>query len=267
MSDDELLKELARVAREQKQDGKLDERWDGLSAGTLSDEERAELERLAAQSPEGKEAHEAFRPLDAAARERISARLEQELAPARPQAPAERREAKVLPFRRRGWQVASGAAVAAAAAVAAFVLLPAQKGPPLPGYSLSLAGIQELRSDGAEAEVARLEPGSQLVLVLRPEQAVGGRVEVRAFLFRDGEGRAWTPPMEVSEDGAVRIRGRVEELLPLSPGEWTLAVAVGRPGEVPDEPREVEPFVRGAGTPAPTKWRLITRGFQLLGRP
>jgi hypothetical protein len=261
MSDDELLKELARVARERKQAEPLDERWDGLAAGTLSAEERAELERLAGESPDAKAAHEAFRPLDAAARERIAARVEQELAAAAPP-----RGAKVLPFRRRAWQVATGAAVAAAAAVAVFVLVPSNQGPPVPGYSLSLAGIQELRSEGTEAEVARLEPGSQLVLLLRPEETVGGPVEVRAFLFQGGEGRAWSPPMERSEDGAVRIRGRVEELLQVPPGEWTLAVAVGRPGAVPTEPGDVAPFVRGSG-PGPTKWRLLTRRFQLLPRP
>ena len=62
MSDD-LLKELARVARERREKAP-DERYDGLAAGTLSDADRAELERLAQGTPEAAEAHEAFRPLD-----------------------------------------------------------------------------------------------------------------------------------------------------------------------------------------------------------
>ena len=49
MSEDELLRNLGHVAREQAGRERLflDERWDRLAAGTLSAEEDAELRRLA----------------------------------------------------------------------------------------------------------------------------------------------------------------------------------------------------------------------------
>jgi hypothetical protein len=119
-----------------------------------------------------------------------------------------------------------------------------------------------VRSDAPEAEVPRLGPGSRFTLVVRPEQAVDGKVEARAFLVREGEARAWSPPMEVSAEGAVRIQGRAEEL-PVPPGEWTVAIAVGRPGALPTEPREVQALIEARRVPDSDAWRLLTRKFLL----
>lgn len=261
---DRLLRELGRVAREQ--DEAHDERWESLAAGTLSEAERQELERLAREEPAAREAYEAFKPLDAAARERIVSRLERELAaePARQAPPA----ARLLPFapRRRLWGSAAALAAMAAAAAILLVLSP-RGGPPLPGYGLSFSSEQAVRADASEREVPRLGPGSQLELLLRPEQAVAEPVEVRAFLLRPGEARAWTPPMERSAEGAVRIRGPVEALLSIPPGEWTLALAVGRPGTLPEAPREVLVLWEEGRAPAAGSWHLLTRSFLLVDRP
>ncbi|MBN1205934.1 MAG: hypothetical protein JXB05_13540 [Myxococcaceae bacterium] len=263
---DKLLLELGRVARERRQAEARDERWESLTEGTLSEADRRELERLAQQEPAAGEAYEAFRPLEEAARERIAARLERELAaePAREEPPP----ARVIPLasRRRLRVVAPAVAALAAAAAVLFVVFP-RGGPPLPGYGLSFSSEQGVRSGAPEQEVPRLGPGSLLELVLRPEQAVEGPVEVRAFLLRPGEARAWTPPMERSPEGAVRIRGPVEALLSVPPGEWTLAIAVGRPGTLPEEPGEVLPLLEQGRAPEAGSWRLLTRRFLLLDRP
>lgn len=262
---DKLLLELGRVARERRQAEGHDERWESLTAGTLSEADRKELERLAQEDSAAGEAYEAFRPLDAAARERMTARLEQELAaaPVKEDSPP----ARVLPLaprRRLRTVVPTLAAMAAAAAV--LLMVSTRKGPPLPGYTLSFSSEQAVRGGAPEQEVPRLGPGSLLELLLRPEQAVKEPVEVRAFLLRQGEARAWTPPMERSADGAVRIRGPVEALLSVPPGEWTLVITVGRPGTLPEDPGELRPWVEEGRAPEAGPWRLLIRRFLLVDR-
>lgn len=257
MSDD-LLKELARVARERREAEAREPKWEGLAEGTLSEEERRELERLAGESPEAEAAHEAFRPLDTAAKERIVARLEQEGAG---------RKVVSLASRRRLARVVVPALAALAAGVLLFVL-PRSGAAPVPDYALSFAGEQAVRADVPEAEVPRVGPGSRFTVLLRPQRAVEGKVEARAFLVRPGEARAWSPQrLEVSEEGAVRIQGEGAALASVPPGEWTLAVVVGRPGSLPDEPREVQSLIEARRAPESAEWRLLTRKFLLTHSP
>ncbi|WP_164018023.1 hypothetical protein [Pyxidicoccus trucidator] len=263
---DKLLLELGRVARERQRAESRDERWESLTEGTLSEDERRELERLAAEDPSAAEAYEALRPLDAAAREGIATRLERELAaePAREAAPPAR---SAPPAPRSRWRRLAPAVAALAAAAAVLLLALPREAPPLPGYTLSVSSEQAVRAGATEPEVPRLGPGSRLDVLLRPEQAVEGPVEVRAFLLRSGEARAWSPLLERSPEGAVRIRGPVEALLPLPPGEWTLAIAVGRPGTLPEAPGEVLARVEEGRAPEAGTWRLLTRKFLLVDRP
>lgn len=256
MSDD-LLRALARVARERREAEAREPKWEGLTEGTLSEEERRELERLAGESPEAKAAHEAFRPLDAAAKERIVARLEQEGAG---------KKVVSLAARRRLARVVVPALAALAAGVLLFVL-PRSGAAPVPDYALSFSGEQAVRADVPEAEVPRVGPGSRFTVLLRPQRAVEGKVEARAFLVRPGEARAWSPRLEVSEEGAVRIQGEGAALASVSPGEWTLAVVVGRPGSLPDEPREVQSLIEARRAPESAEWRLLTRKFLLTHSP
>ena len=271
---DKLLLELARVARERQQAEARDPRWESLAAGTLSEADRQELERLAREDPAAGEAYEAFKPLDAAARERIAERLKRELAaePAREAPPPPVSEAsppaRILPLSPRRRLRGIAPALAAMAVAAAVLIGVFSRGePPLPGYGLSFSSEQGVRAGAPELEVPRLGPGSLVELVLRPEQAVEEPVEVRAFLLRPGEARAWTPPMERSSEGAVRIRGPVEALLSIPPGEWTLAIAVGRPGTLPEDPGEVLAFLEQGRAPEAGSWRLLTRRFLLVDRP
>lgn len=73
MNDDDLLKALARVAREQ--DRASDPRWSARALGTLAAGERDALEAEAQRTPEDREAWEASRPLDGEARARIADRI------------------------------------------------------------------------------------------------------------------------------------------------------------------------------------------------
>jgi hypothetical protein len=142
MNDDDLLKALARAAREQ--DRASDPRWSARALGTLEAGERDALEAEAQRSPEDREAWEASRPLDGEARARIADRIlaglqasagergaetggaaaeaaEAAGPPPPGQRAAEARGGQVLPLPRKPgrapWRIAATALAAAAAAV------------------------------------------------------------------------------------------------------------------------------------------------------
>ncbi|MDP9034579.1 MAG: hypothetical protein M3O50_07205 [Myxococcota bacterium] len=112
-----------------------------------------------------------------------------------------------------------------------------------------------------------LEPESQTVparggrfeVTIHPEGHVDGAVAVRAFLLRGDQVRPWDPAFHVERDGSVLIAGAVERLFPgVPPGDWELAVAVGRPETLPTAPKTIlrarDEASSGAGDAA---WRLV----------
>ncbi|HEX9670359.1 MAG TPA: hypothetical protein VGC93_12875 [Thermoanaerobaculia bacterium] len=249
MRDDELLRQLADLARQEEEEENrlpLDPRWDALAAGTLPPAEAEALRAEAEASPEKRAAYEAFAPLGEEFRERMVATARAGLAPAAPakSAAAPRSSpAPRLPLdrrQRRLWLSGTAAAVVLAATVVLVLLLPGLGSEPLPPYAARLAGgTQEWR--GGETEVPAAEapavpvfaPGNRLELLFRPERAVGGRLAVETFVSRDGGLVPWTAPVEISEHGAVRLEGVIGEEVRLPPGEATLVVAIGRAGSLP----------------------------------
>jgi hypothetical protein len=104
--------------------------------------------------------------------------------------------------------------------------------PSVPAYR-----IADADAAGATVEV---HPGARFTLEVRPAEPVVGAVAARGFLLRGDEVRAWDPPFEVSRDGTLRIAGPVDVLFAGVPqGEWELALAVGRPENLPTAPRDV----------------------------
>jgi hypothetical protein len=207
---------------------RLDERWDRLSAGTLTAEEEAELRASAAASEEAREAWEAFRPLGGEFQDRIIQAIQAERAA--PLSSAKTPAAKVLPFSRRavrwsGW-------LAAAAAMAAVLLLTLRQPAALPGYGLELSGGN--RQERSETSARRFVPGSPFQLVLRPEKAVEGEIEARFFLAGRGELRTWAVPADIAPGGAVRVIGTLGREIAIPPGDWTVWAVVGRRGALPD---------------------------------
>jgi hypothetical protein len=243
MSDDEWLRRLAQVNREEQEAerSRLDESWDRLSAGELSPEEEAALRRLGESSEEAREAYEAFRPLGPEFQAGVVRALQERMAPpasaASPPA-VPRPPAPVVPFRRLGRQggvvAATAAIMAIAAALVLLLLLPGHRTPISDyGYAAELSGgVQALR--GAPSTSRTFVPGSSFELVVRPRTAVAGPVEVRCFLRRGAELRPWPAPAEVTAEGLVRIAGTVGREIAIPPGESTLWVVVGRPGKLPD---------------------------------
>ncbi len=217
MKPDELLHDLGRLARAQ-----------------------------AKQDAVGEDADELLQPLDAAAHERIVARLLPLVQPV-PQTienPGVQLRGSRGPRPRRSlrWTMAPAAALAAAAVVLLLVWASpevpvhapgerdelARADTPLPAYALELrGGSSEVRGASTDAPL-RVAAGDRVSAVLRPAMAVSGTVTARVFI----EGRALADPglvIEQSADGAVRISDLGPALTALPPGRHRLQLAVGRP--------------------------------------
>jgi len=235
MSDDDLwLRELAQVNREQQAEEQtgLDERWDRLASGDLSQEEEAELRALAATSAEAREAYEAFRPLGPEFQASVVQAIQKQgFAPQAEAAPV-KPPARLLPFPRRTVQFAGWSAVAAAAAAMVMLLV---RPPALPVYSVTaLTGVRTMRGEEPDpAKVPVFVPGPFHV-VLTPAVGFSGKgLEAQCFLLRGQDCRPLPVQTLIDEaKGGVKIDGSVAPDIP--PGTWTLWAVVGRQGKLPD---------------------------------
>jgi hypothetical protein len=120
---------------------------------------------------------------------------------------------------------------AALAGAAALLLLRLHFQPPtVPDYALA-ADVE------SEREATR---GGTFVMDLHPAGPVAGAVGARAFLVQGDVVRPWNVPYTVQRDGSVRIEGATDAMFAGVPaGAWEIAVAVGRPENLPTDPREV----------------------------
>jgi hypothetical protein len=282
MSEDQLLRELGRQAKQENEaeGARRDERWDRLAAGTLSAEEEAALRALAATSPAEREAYEAFRPLGADFQARVVGALADEIQRTAPAVEPQEPRSRLLPFRHvtprfAGW-------LAAAAAVAATGLLLVVRGPaampPLPLYGAELSGgIRTLRgAPGPAAGPQLFAPGSRLSLVVRPERPVAGEVEARSFLARGAEivplqlapQAPQAPPatrLDISAAGVVRLQGTIGEEIRLPPGPSTVWIVVGRRGKIPAA-GELAAALR-AGRTHDRDWQAVSADLSVADRP
>lgn len=281
MTDDDLLRRLAELARKEEDEQRRDRRWEALAAGELSAEEAEELRREAGDSVTAKAKHDAFSPLGPDFRARVVSAIRQEReSAAEPEAPAPPPRVRDIgdlrpatPPRRRG-ALRWAAAGLAAAALLAIALWPHGQ-PPLPGYAARLTGgVETMRSPGEPAdpvatdgEATVFAAGNAFELVLTPAEPVTGRLTVATFvLSADGVPRPLALSAEISEHGAVRLAGRVGSGgVDLPPGPSELLVVVGRPGRLPPPDNLIELLagrstIDGRGWVA---WRLPV----VLGEP
>lgn len=196
--------------------------------------------------------------------------------PAPPQAdaqPTEPPKPKHDPSTSGFWWIPGGMLVAAAAAILMWWMWPPNEevrsfteeggeeiaiADRLPTYVLETdGGLKELRGDSDGVEESgrhRYHRGTEFEWILRPKVDEPGEVAVRGFAFVDG-GNAGLPLTaldqlaQIAKSGAVRINGTIEQL-DLEPGRYTIALAVGRPADLPTQAAEVhEP-------PADAAWQV-----------
>ncbi|HWN41626.1 MAG TPA: hypothetical protein VNW71_05360 [Thermoanaerobaculia bacterium] len=225
MSKDRLLRELGHLAREEEraERARLDERWDRLTAGTLTAEEEAELLALAETSPEAREAYEAFRPLGPEFQARVVEKISAELPP--------KEWWERLLFFRPTPRFAGWATAAAAAAAVVFLWPP----PPFPDYQIAVTGgSSEMRGE----QPKDFTQGDHFRVVLSPPaSAQVGPLEAQCFLIKGKEQRRLEVQSQFDPRGTVKMEGSIAP--DLQPGTWTLWAVVGRPGKLPD-PAELQ---------------------------
>jgi len=249
MNGDDLLNELAKRKREDGASAADDARWEKLSRGELSPAEDAELRAQAAKDPEAALLYEAYRPLSTAVKEAIVARI---VSP-----PA----TKVVPL--RPWRRVAVIALPLAAAAAFLVWTNRPRSEPIasldtgvPTYALEAAGGDRTQRSAHEPATGPivLQRDSTLDLVLRPSTPSSTPVTVRAFLVQGNDAHAWTPPMQRSADGAVRVVGAAAAL-GVGAGTWDVVFALGSAGAVPTDPHVISTAL---GAPANGRsWQLL----------
>jgi hypothetical protein len=219
MDDDDILKQLGARAREQ---------------------------RASASSGDG----EALAPLDAAAEERIAARI---LGNEPPKA------ANVVALRpaRARWLYAA----APLAAAAALVLVLATRGSSIvapPAYDLSLVSANQLR-DPASAKTSASEflvdPDGELELVARPAAPVKN-ARARAFLVHSGDAVPWPVPLQISDEGAIRISGMTRLLFPATVDPYDVVIIVAAGDSLPAD-AEARKLAADADAAQTAKYRVI----------
>lgn len=252
MSGDRLLDAVLREALREVEEERADPRWDALIEGTISPEDDAALQALAATSERARERYELYRPIDRDQIERLARLAQQALAEAPPAAiqavePTNPRRIDSRPAVRRAerskprW-IARVAAMAAAALFAGVVATRVRPAPAadVPAYEAELRGGSHVLRSGEIEQLPDAKPdpkalppiyprGSKLDLTFRPNHSVDGKVDFRAFLVWRNRILPWSPPAQIAQGGSIHIEGPVDTLLPFSPGDWTLVVFVGSP--------------------------------------
>lgn len=216
---DPLLRALGEVERDY--DEKYPAVWEDVLAGRAP---AAAAEERAAVDPEhGQFAAMFAAKIDEEEVQRLVGQAATGL-PAQAGAPI----AEVVPLRRR--VVIAVAAVLAIAAALLLWQLP-REGPrgPAIAYALTVRNpaVLAVRTADAAGEVARYTRGSAIDWVLSPERARGEEVALRVVARApDGGETVVTPVFTRTPDGALRLRGRLGDVLPLAPGRWQLRFEV-----------------------------------------
>lgn len=241
MKDEELIGGLIDAARKpDSENARIDKEFDDLAASKLSKEQIKELSMKYKDSSQGALALDLFAPMSNRVRERIVQQLKSEVGAQKRQ----RDKSPGIVIRLKSWMFEQKRILQLATSAAAVVVLmfvvwnPDAQWPAIPAYQMSLQGqIKAVR--GAEHEITqpdelpRYKPGSILQVVLRPDRAVQGPVEVSVFIEKDGHLSPIDLPVEQDPQGSVRIFGKLGKDVHLPSGAITLWMCLSRPGEKP----------------------------------
>ncbi|MCH9651168.1 MAG: hypothetical protein K0U98_23290 [Deltaproteobacteria bacterium] len=164
-----------------------------------------------------------------------------------------------------------------------FSIGPRARAEPVPIYTEDPPeGVSPERSEGDPQARIEVVPGFRFRVVLRPESTPEGSIDVRIFAAMEpgsfgelGSLERWLAAeakAEVNESGVIRLEGlEAQDWRPLTPGEWTLHYAIGRPDSLPSlaEVRELldrgEVTHRAAGEAV--SWQLLSQDIHLVSSP
>lgn len=211
--DDHLLKALGRIAAD---DARATEQHERVATGVASKEDLDALARLEEEgTPDERALAAAARPLDDAARDRITGALAAKMAPRRR---AERRWG-------RFGVIAGGLALAAS--IAFLVLRRDPYG--LPRYSIDPTSIASMRAPAAPTSVdgctLQASESGEFEIILRPSSTTRGQVTAQMLVRKGNETKVLSSEVEVAPSGSIRIHAPRKGLV----GATSLTVVVGLP--------------------------------------
>lgn len=112
----------------------------------------------------------------------------------------------------------------------------------LPDYAFTKlgGGVADQRSDvgpdlGAALPEVKLRSDSAIDWILTPSRPSHAPVAVALLARADAGETRFVPRLaaEVSQQGAVRLRGRLDEFVALTPGTWTVELLLAAPDRLP----------------------------------
>lgn len=141
-------------------------------------------------------------------------------------------------------------------AVGMLVLRMRIQPPTIPPYRIAPSASAALEPD--------LRPGDRFSLTLEPVGQLTGAITGRGFLLRGDEVRPIDPEFLVDRDGTIHVAGDVGKLFAgVPPGQWEVAIAVGRPETLPTSPRDVLRARDADGGPSSAAWWLVRQRVRL----
>lgn len=262
-----LLDQLSKAAREEAQDEmlELDERWDRLTAGTLSENEKDELRGLADASGAAYEAYQAFAPLGKRFEQHLVASILTQQQNERLLREAAEPAAAAPPLpppvpKGRGWLRWVGAA----GAVLGAGLLLLHTGPVLPvlnHISLSAVTFATNRDSPAMSSTTLTQQQPFEIKV-----SFGGKADPdlqgKAFLLQDGHlAPVVGADLQLEEQKFVLKANRPPA--ELKPGPVELIFVAFGPGYLPTEQELLAAIGQADGSCSGNGWRCIRETFEL----
>lgn len=261
---------------------RLDERWDRLAAGELSEAEHDELRGLADATGEGYEAYQAFKPLGAAFQQNVAAailaqreREEDEKAEAAAVAAALAASQKIdlaappkVP-ERKGIFKWAGALAASTALVAGLLLFPFHRDLGQVYLSVSSETPKDTRgpADAAQDQKTILETGTAFQIVLRPEEKTEEPCQAKAFIHQKDVLVMLTDSWTDSSGGSFILKKNFPYFADLEDGEAELIGVYYRPGHVPSLEDIHAALMPGASAGSARDWRWDKKPVELRIRP
>jgi len=272
MSDDEFMKELKAVAKEEldKQILPGDALLEQLVDGTISDADLKTLQSMAAEDESVAVAIQAFTPLGDKFEDNLTDKLLAMVGAEEPELSKE--PARVLNLEEKKpsffeWiqnlfqfeNPAFGPALAGAAAMAMVAVFYPGTDSPLGRYNMEISQGDALVR--GKTEVAQGTPtyamGSLVQIILRPDTGGDDELQVRTYLASENEFTQLNIPTQVSATGAVRISGEAGQAFPARDKPYDVVTVLSRFNDTPDE-ATVRQAVQAGIQAQGEHWQILT---------
>ena len=274
MPDDNFMKEFKAVAQEEldKQALPGEDLLEQLAEGTISEQDLAKLEAMAAQDERVSFAMQAFAPMGDDFEDSLTDSLMAMVGAAEPtpETPKERvpeDKPSTLNWFQSLFKFETpffGPALAGAAALAMVAVFYPGTESQLGGYSLEVnQGDAVMRGDSPKAEnIPTFSQGSRVQLLLRPSSQGDDDFSVRVYLATESDFSPLQVTTQISSTGAVRLSGQAGSAFPVRDKPYRVLTVLSRFGDSPDEAtirQAAQDGIRTSGE----HWQMLSTEIQV----